>query len=262
LAGLGPWLGANRGLVLDLVVTAFNLILSEPARRLLALAFEGTASDAPVRPLLLIGVLVAMFLLPACAATLKRWHTHRRLAAAAAAEGRSYDGLHLGCFFNPIFYFVLTLVIGSAIAATVMPLVAGPRAADDTGPFIFGIALVLTGSVLQNFVVFRYFSPPARPPRSPLLRSRASDLIGDLCIYLNMLLFQVIWIVVVSAPFGPPTGIEDVFGRIFFISFAAMLLYLPPRILYLAEDAGRRGTYVTLLLANASMIFRLLTGTG
>ena len=50
-------------------------------------------------------------------------------------------------------------------------------------------------------------------------------------------------------------------GRLFFLCFIALLVYFPPRMFFQAEDVNRRSTWLTMLPANAPVIFRLLIGT-
>lgn len=92
------------------------------------------------------------------------------------------------------------------------------------------------------------------------LESPASELLGDACIFVTTLLFQTVWLTLASTPFTRVTGVEDVVGRLFFVIFAALLVYFPPRMLYLVEELRRPAARVTLLLANAAMVYRLFMG--
>jgi hypothetical protein len=62
-------------------------------------------------------------------------------------------------------------------------------------------------------------------------------------------------------PLGHPSGVEEFVGRLFFLSFVALLVYFPPRMFYLAEDINRGRTWLTMLLANSPVIIRVLVGT-
>ena len=114
--------------------------------------------------------------------------------------------------------------------------------------------------ILHTWLVYRYFSPPKNPPRSAFLRTPASDLIGDACLFLNMLLFQLIWNLFSFAGLGAPSGVVDAVLRLLLLMFLALLLYFPPRMFYLAEDIGKPRTWVMILLANAPVIYRMLAG--
>jgi hypothetical protein len=77
-----------------------------------------------------------------------------------------------------------------------------------------------------------------------------------------MLLFQVFWNMLTFAPLGHPSGVGEFFGRLFFLCFVALLIYFPPRMLYLAEDINRRLTWLTMFIANSPVIIRVLIGSG
>jgi hypothetical protein len=77
-----------------------------------------------------------------------------------------------------------------------------------------------------------------------------------------MVLFQVAWNLLIFAPFDRVKGITDFLGRLFFLSFIALLIYFPPRMFYLAEDINKARTWLTMLLANSPVIYRMLIGTG
>jgi len=133
----------------------------------------------------------------------------------------------------------------------------------DSGPVF--IPLVIMGLILtifQTYLIYRYFVPPKKPPQSPFLLSQQSENLGDVCLFLNMILFQVGWNMLTFVDLGHPKNLLDFGGRLFFLSFIALLIYFPPRMFYLAEDIHRRRTWATMLLANSPVIARVLIGTG
>jgi hypothetical protein len=75
-----------------------------------------------------------------------------------------------------------------------------------------------------------------------------------------MMLFQVFWNMLTFAGLGPPSGVLEFGGRLFFLCFIALLIYFPPRMFYLAEDIHRPRTWLTMLLANSPVILRVLFG--
>ena len=220
----------NRGLLLDVFVFVVNVFLMRLLTRQFIDLFSHVSAEEPTAKLALGLTFLAMWTLPAAGAVLKRWHFHqRRQAQGITAE--SQETTLAGCLFNPLFYFCLNLVITSAVVASLGEFVFGKRALDTAGvfiPMIFG-GLILT--VVQTYLIYRYFSPPKKPPQSKFLLSAQSDYIGDVC-------------------------------RLFFLSFIALLIYFPPRMFYLAEDITRRRTWLTMLLANSPVIIRVLIGTG
>jgi len=248
----------NRGLLLDIVVFFLNLILMQRLTAYAVEVFRFANDGDQLAQFALLSGCVAMWVLPAAGAVLKRWHFHQRLKD----EGRTIDlDSKLGCLFNPIFYFCLNLVLVSAIVSGVGQFLFGRRLLENGAiflPMIFG-GLFLT--IVQTYLIYRYFSPPQKPPKYEFLMQHQSELLGDVFIFVNMVLFQIVWNLLSFAGLGRPSGFVEFIGRFFFLSFLALLIYFPPRMFYLAEDANRRLTWLTMLVANSPVIVRVLIGT-
>jgi hypothetical protein len=244
---------ANRGLLLDIVVFLANLLLM---RWLLAVFLDligaASAGDTAAQ-FVLFGMCVAMFTLPPAGAVLKRWHFHRRRRESGEPD---FMG---GCLFNPIMYFCLMAVVYSTINAFLMQYFFG-NGDPGGGIFVSSILLGMVLMIVHTWLVYRYFSPPKSPPSSPFLLDHRSEVLGDVCIFVNMILFQLVWNLVTLIPPGPRPGLGEVFFRLIFLGFAALLIYFPPRIFYLADDIDKRRTWFTIFLANSPVIFRVLVG--
>lgn len=249
----------NRGLLLDIVVFILNIFLMRWLTSYFIELVQLASAEVRLAQFTISVMCLAMWILPAAGAVLKRWHFHRRLQE----EGKKveWDSNLAGCFFNPIFYFCLNLVLLSAILAGLGEFLFGRRLLNTGAIFIPLIFLGLICTIVQTFLIYRYFSAPKKPPRYEFLRHPESEMLGDICIFVNMILFQVIWNTLTFAPFGRPSGPLEFFGRLFFLCFLAMLIYFPPRMFYLVEDINRRRTWATMLLANSPVILRLLVGT-
>jgi hypothetical protein len=267
---------ANRGVLLDVVVFILNLtlmnLLTQYSTELLRLAGEG---DTFAGATLLLGS-AGMFVLPAAGAVLKRWHFHRRLGTQPASNGKAttgkakklpFDPLELksnvlaGCLFSPIFYFVLSIFLSSVVMAFTTSLVFGNNTRNNGAVFVPLVIASFVACVIQTVLVYRYFLPPQKAPSVPFLRDPASEQVGDLCIFVNMFLFQIFWNIVVSQfPFQRVTSVLEFGVNFFILSFFALLIYFPPRIFYLAEDINRPATWLTILLANSPTILRALFG--
>ena len=246
----------NRGLLLDIVVFFLNLFLMQRLTGYAIEVFSWANDGDPLAQFFLSLACVAMWALPAAGAVLKRWHFHQRLKA----EGKTID-LELGCLFNPIFYFCLNIVLVSAIVTGIGRFLFGERLLQNGAlflPLIFG---GLFCTIVQTWLIYRYFSPPQKPPKSEFLRQPQSEMLGDVCFFLNMILFQIVWNLLSFTGIGRPSGAGEFFGRLFLLCFLALLIYFPPRMFYLAEDLGRRFTWLTMLVANSPVIVRLLIGT-
>jgi hypothetical protein len=250
----------NRGMLLDIVIFVANLLLMRKLTRLFIEIFGEVSAENPLAKLVLGFVCLAMFILPALGAVLKRWHFHQRLKA----EGKTVESENTvlsGCLFNPLFYFCLNLVIMSAIITGLGEQLLGKNLVNNAPVFITSIFIGLGVTIVQTFLIYQYFSSPKNPPRQKFLREPQSETLGDICIFLNMIFFQVAWNLLTFAPLGRVSSFIDFAGRLFFLSFVALLIYFPPRIFYLAEDINRPRTWLTMLLANSPVIVRILFGT-
>jgi hypothetical protein len=247
----------NRGLLLDIVVFFLNLFLMQWLTAYALEVFKFANDGDALAQFFLSLACVAMWVLPAAGAVLKRWHFHRRLKAT----GKTFDFDSIGCLFNPIFYFCLNIVLVSAIVTGLGRFLFGERLLENGAFFLPLIFAGLICTILQTWLIYRYFSPPNKPPKSEFLRQPESETLGDVCIFLNMILFQIVWNLLSFAGLGPPSGEVEFFGRLFFLCFLALLIYFPPRMFYLAEDINRPRTWLTMLAANSPVIVRVLIGT-
>lgn len=250
----------NRGLLLDLVVFVANIFLMRLLTRYVVGLFKAASDDDYWSQLILTSGVIGMWILPVTGAVLKRWHFHQRLIAEH--KKLSIEDVPIaGCLFNPIFYFCLNLVVMAAIVAFVGPILFGEKGMNNGGIFVSSILLGMALTLVQTYLIYKYFSAPKKPPTSPFLLSPESEFLGDACLFLNMLLFQCAWNLLTMSGFGRVTSTLDFVGRLFFLSFLALLIYFPPRMFYLAEDINRPRTWLTMLLANSPVLFNVLIGT-
>lgn len=245
----------NRGLLLDLVVFVMNLVLMRRLTGVFIDLFRLADQDNDLARLLLMTTSIAMWVLPAAGAVFKRWgHNEQRKAGVE-------DSTLSGCLFNPIIYFCLNLVVMAVIVAGVGTGLLGSKRMDNGAFFVPTIFAGLILTIIQTYLIYQYFSPPKKPPLWKFLMTPASETLGDICLFLNMILFQVCWNLLTFSPLGRVSGVGEFLGRLFFLSFVALLIYFPPRMFYLAEDIYRRRTWLTMLLANLPVIVRVLIGT-
>lgn len=245
----------NRGLLLDLFVGLLNLVaMPVLTHRFLATAQAASEGDRKSE-WLLFAMACAMFVLGPLGATLQRWHYHQRRIHEPSAEPPQ------GCVFNPIFSFCMTAVVFAAVCSYVLQTVFGrsePPVGIFVGSVFGGIGLMIAHTVIS----FRYFVPPKSPPRSSFMRSPVSGLLGDACLFANMILFQLVWNVLATTALPPLGGPIDFLIRLSVLVLLALLLYFPPRMYYLADDIGKPRTWLTILLANSPVIVRVLFGGG
>lgn len=247
---------ASRGMVLDVTVFALNLLLMRQLARQFAAIVRGASAGDGGAKASLIAYLLLMLVLPAAGAVLGRWHFHRR--RAARGQTGDADAAAWGCLLNPAFYLAVSLVIATSAAVMIAQQLFGEDINQRAGVFLPLMLGVLVFSIVQTVLVYRYLTPPRGPPRGAFWRGPRSEALGDACIFLNMILFQVIWNVVISGRMTRIGGWEDLAGRVFFVWFVSILVYFPPRIFYLAEDVHRPRSWATMLLATSPLVLHLL----
>lgn len=245
----------NRGILLDLVVFVLNLTLMIVLTRLTRELVNDADNDNSAKAL--IGsYFVALFLLQPLGPVLKRWTFHQH----AKVDTGSFPGCLLPVFM--LFYLVMMLLISSTAT-----IILGDFFEGEGGEV--GTVLILLGffwSIFNTVLISRYFLKPKKPPRWKFLTTPQAAMLGDVCMFLNVISLQVLWNNLTTAesfwqhtlstPLGRPGSVTDILGRFIVIGVLAMLVYFPGRIFYLVEDRNRKVAWVTMLLANLPLLLR------
>jgi len=249
---------ANRGILLDLIVFVFNSILmialSGQLRQLFREANQESGRAAKVATI--VFCLGLVFLMP-IGALLKRRHAHLRRI--------DLNHVPAGCItLGAYFLTQLVFLIGAAGLAVEL---AYPRNTQTTSADYFGLPPLLFTTlflgvpaiaILNSFIVWFYFYPPRRVSLLPWLETAQAERLGDLLLFLNMIGFQAFWVLLMSDLINDyPT----IFGRISMFVFAALLIYIPPRLFFLAEDGSRPIVWLTMFLANSPILLRIIIST-
>ena len=246
----------NRGLLLDIFVFVFNLVLVRLLMaRFVAMLRAAEEGDVTAEWFLFLFVL-GIFLLPPIGATLKRWQYYQR----RGDEKGLLDSELAGCLLGPIPYFIVTVLIFVVIQTFLLQYFYG-NDEDDGRPMIIGTLLNLPVSIINTWLVYRFFSRPKKEPLFSFLKTPQAGLLGDVCIFLNMIFYQLIWNLLAVGWFPRPAGLTELFARSLLLLVLSLLIYFPPRIFYLAYDIGKRRTWLMILLANLPVIIRVLAGT-
>jgi hypothetical protein len=256
----------NRGIFFDILVFLVNLFLM----RLLTRDFITIVQRSDTDRSAAFGVFLyclGLFILPPAAAILKRYPFQQRLKlrqlhAEADQKKTSHDDLDIkfGCIFNPLFYLSLTIVVVCAISAFIQQFI---KVDESTEGAVAGLMAVggLILAIAQTVLVYRFFTPPKKAPKSAFWLDPRAEAVGDLCAFLNILLYQLMWNTVLgSLGWGFPATVSEFSARIFFLIFVSLLLYFPPRIFFLAEDIKKPAAWASILLANSPLIIRVLFG--
>ncbi|GAC1446070.1 MAG: hypothetical protein NVSMB56_01660 [Pyrinomonadaceae bacterium] len=244
----------NRGMLFDIAFFLINLFLLRLLVRL-SLRIFSQASDGDVfaRFVLLIFYL-GMLILPGLGAILKRWHFHQRRKRQGKAESDD-SWLPLGCIFIPFAYLTVNMCISLAVSLSFLDI------SDSLGSELLSeisVGLLLFGivyNIVQTVLVFRYFVPPKRAPKSAFLRAPRSEILGDACIFLNMFLFQVLWSRMLTIHiFYEGSQASNLAG----LTIIGLLMYITARIFFLVEDIHHPRTWLTMFLANLPLVVGII----
>src|SRR5947209_17447779 len=128
----------NRGLLLDIFVFVFNLVLVRLLMvRFVAMLRAAEDGDVTSEWILFLFVL-GIFLLPPIGATLKRWQYYQR----RGDDKGLLDNDLAGCLFGPIPYFIVAVLIFVVIQTFILQYFY-PNQEDEGTPMIIGTLLNL-----------------------------------------------------------------------------------------------------------------------
>ena len=242
----------NRGVVLDVVVFCVNVIFMIILTRLFTKTAQQAqqAGDNAATILATASFCLSAAFLQPIGAILKRRSARQRK-----------PGLDLGSSLAvvvAIVYFVsqlLFLISGTMLLLEAVKLALG----KDYSTPLFGVLFLGIPSLAigNTAIVLFYFYSPRHEPLFKFLNSPQSEAYGDVCLFLNMICFQMLW---GYLAWEIPKDFDGIGMRIFTLCFTAALIYFPPRLFYLAEEAGRRLVWLTMLLSNAPIILHVLFG--
>jgi hypothetical protein len=249
----------NRGRLLDVVVFFINLSLMIVLSSLFpGLIGEYKQGNIFAQLWLLLFFLGLAFLQP-LGAILKRRRAHQRNPGLARPRPEF--------LFHPVFYFLSKLVFLTSAGITFVTLVYGsPEQSGIPRWLIVSLILgVLLMSVANTIIVYLYFDVPGAVPILKFLQTPQSEALGDLCLFLNMIGYQIFWGFTMTTfirDFGHLDGIYGILVKLYMFGFEAVILYFPARLFYLAEDNHRPTTWLTISLANMPVMLRILLSKG
>ena len=244
---------ANRGILLDVIVFLVNVVLMTILSRQLANLFHEARSDTLAKTAAAVFCLGLAFLQPV-GAILKRRRAHERKS--------DLNHVPFGRLFVPA-YFLTQLVFLIGASGQIVDLLSTKlqtsQSADYFGlpPWLFTLLFlgIPTLAILNTFVFYFYFQTPKHHPFVKFLDTPQAESFGDLCLFLNMIGYQAFWGLLMA---DLPNDYPSIGGRLSMFTFAAVLIYFPPRLFYLAEDGKRPLVWATMLLANSPVLLRIL----
>lgn len=254
----------NRGKLFDVLIFIFNILAIAISSRL-ALNLFREASDGDKLAQLAIGLICfGVFLLMPIGAVLKRWNYQERKPKEKKQKKKKKEEdddefkSGVSSFFLIMFWAVM-FFIGIGAFLLLDTVAFGDRDVDKTYIFIAVIVLLIL-SILQTGFVLSYFRPYENEPTLAFLKTPQSEWFGDILLFLNMIIFQTVWAMILGAKTGLVSGFTELIARAIVFFLIALFFYFPPRIFYLLEDITDKKTWLTMLLANSPTIFRFLFG--
>jgi hypothetical protein len=244
---------ANRGILLDVIVFLVNVVLMTILSRQLANLFHQANTDTVAKAAVAVFCVCLAFLQP-IGAILKRRRAHKRKS--------DLDHVPFGRLFVPA-YFLTQLVFLIGASGQIVDLLSAKLQTSQSADY-FGLpswlfTLLFLGvpalAIVNTFVFFFYFQTPEHRPLIKFLDTPQAESLGDACLFLNMIGYQAFWGLLMA---DLPHDYPSISGRLSMFAFAAVLIYFPPRLFYLAEDGRRPIVWATMLLANSPVLLRIL----
>jgi hypothetical protein len=250
----------NRGLLLDLAVFVVQLILIRILATLSVGVYRQAEEDTIAKTYVAL-FLIGLFFLQPAGPLLKRWSFHQRDKSFEQHES-ALTRLLLSIY--RLLYIGIMLFIAGVSIAYIVEVFPDFREQDEK--LFFAIAMMM--AVLNGILVFRYFRTPKRAPRWKFLMTPQAEWLGDLCMFLNVICFQILWSVYISSPQfwyqlnkiteSHSDFLHSLGGRLLLTIWFALIFYFPPRIFYLVIDQHRKITWLMILLANLPLIIRVV----
>jgi len=252
----------NRGLLLDVTVFLFQLLLIRLLTTL-SLGFVSHAEESAFAQAVIGLFLVGLFVLQPLGPMLKRWSFHQHFKSFATDES-GLTSLLLSVYK---FFYLAAMWIMIYLAYLFFSEAFPDFHSDRMEKLVVAVAFLLP--VAAGFVVFRYFRKPTKTPRWKFLLTPQAKALGDLCMFLNVICFQLLFSVYVSSPHfwnalhkitrqASGEFLPGLSGRLYLAVIAALVAYFPPRIFYLVMDQHRKITWLLMLLANLPLILAIV----
>lgn len=251
----------NRGKLCDVSFFIFNVLLitifSKPI-----IQFISIISEYQIITQIIVGCLsFGMLILPAIGANLKHYRFRQRNPKTTEKikskkkieddDDEFADGVRL---LGLIMFATLIFLYGLGAYFLFSDVLSGSKDVSKTFVLIEFIGLIIL-SFIYSIIIPGYFGAiEDEQQRSEFIKSKKSELIGDICIWLNMLIFQTFWVLYLNRGFSPES-------RTAFFIISTLLLYLPPRLVFLLEDFSDYKTWLTMMLANVPIIIRIVFGS-
>lgn len=248
--------GRNRGIVLDVIVFLINLFLmsdlSDRINGVIGIG-RGRPNDAKAMGIM-AGYCALACLLPAAGAILKY------VSGSQKHTPHFYRKTWAGQFFS-----MMTVILIIQVVSQIVFLIAEYNyqgrllsLLPDSGSLSIFLKVLLPLCaifiLINPFLVRMNFVKNRRHYLTGFSRGLL-EFLGDGALFLNMILFQIFWGIFMRDLTQDWDGVLE---RVLALAITSLLLYFPPRLMYLAEDGHRGIAWVTMILANIPIIIRII----
>jgi hypothetical protein len=243
-------------------VFLFQLVLIRLLTKL-SIGFVSQAEENAFAKTAISLFLIGLFVLQPLGPILKRWSFHQHFKSFANDES-ALTSLLLS-FYK--FFYIAAMWIMIYLAYSYFSDAFPDFHSERMEKLVVACGLVLP--VVSGFLIFTYFRKPKKSPRWKFLMTPQAEALGDLCMFLNVICFQMLFSVYVSSPHfwnvlhkitrqSSGQFFQSLSGRLYVAGIAALLAYYPPRIFYLVIDQRRKITWLMMLLANLPLIMAIV----
>lgn len=265
----------NRGKFLDILTFFFNLLAVFFLSRIFLQLFRNTSDGDKFAQLTLGLICSGLFFLMPLGASLKRWNFQKRQIDSGKIKVPIKKKTYKKKVEDPLEEFhddvktVLVISFGTVIffiGLGAFLLLANFFSMDDaTTKIVVSIAFIVifVFTVFNVVTVLKYFNPIEASKEEPtfsFLKSETSEWLGDVLLFVNMLIFQAVWAMILQTQLGIVSGFLELIARGIVFFLIALFFYFPPRIFYLLEDITDKKTWLTMLIANSPTILHFLIG--
>lgn len=248
--------GRNRGIVLDAVVFCVNLFLmSDMNTRINDLIGIGPGRPNDAKAMaIMAGFCVFACILPATGAFLKYVSGSQKHTPHFYRKtwGRQFRSMMFAILILQFLSQAIFLFAGYNYEQKLVALMP-----DSPGLSILTTLLIPLCAVfiiLNPFIVQTNFFKNRLQVLTGFTRDFV-EFISDVVLFLNMILFQIFWGIFMADLTQDWGGLLE---RVLALAVTSLLLYFPPRLMYLADDGHRSIAWITMFLANTPILIRII----
>lgn len=248
--------GRNRGIVLDVIVFVVNLYLMSnlgtPLNDLIGIG-PGRANGVNAFGIM-AGYCALACLLPATGAFLKYVSGSQKHTPHFYRKtwGKQFNSMMIVILIFQFLSQAIFFIAGFTYQGKLLAMLTDSGTISVLFKVLLGLGVIFI--IVNPIIVRMNFFKNRRKYLSGFPRA-AVEFLGDISLFLNMILFQIFWGIFMADLTQDWGGVLE---RVLLLAITSLLLYFPPRLIYLADDGHRPIAWVTMVLANLPIIIRII----